>query len=116
MTTHQQDIPQSSRQSVLVCEKESHEDHPAGCTFSTNHVSSQFETGKYDIVNLYLADEELSRMACLPFLQNISFSGPQGEIVRVKALFDEGAMISAMSTVIFQEVKHRLGSWGPSGK
>ncbi|KIK41123.1 hypothetical protein CY34DRAFT_50702, partial [Suillus luteus UH-Slu-Lm8-n1] len=51
-----------------------------------------------------------------PFLQNISFAGPQGEIVRVKALFDEGAMISAMCSSVFNKIKHRLGNWGPSSK
>jgi hypothetical protein len=53
---------------------------------------------------------------CLPFLQNTSFVGLQGEIVRVKALFDEGAMISAMSSATFNKVKHRLGNWAPSSK
>jgi hypothetical protein len=53
---------------------------------------------------------------CLPFLQNTSCVGPQGEIVQVKALFDEGAMISTMCSVTFNKVKHRLGNWAPSSK
>ncbi|KAG1888506.1 hypothetical protein F4604DRAFT_1915466 [Suillus subluteus] len=117
--THQQVIPQSNRQLVLVCEEEPHEDRynkPAEFTSSTNYVASHLEIEKHNIVNLYSADEEQSRTTCLPFLQNISFTGPQGEIVRVKALFDEGAMISTMSTSVFQKVKHRLGNWGPSNK
>lgn len=102
-----------------MCEEEPHEDRyddPAESTSSTNYVIRHLDIKKHDIVNLYSADEERPRTTCLPFLQNISFTGPQGEIVRVKALFDEGAMISAMSTSIFQKIKHRLGNWGPSSK
>ncbi|KAG2344276.1 hypothetical protein BDR05DRAFT_837244, partial [Suillus weaverae] len=68
------------------------------------------------IVNLYSADEEKSQNTCLPFLQNIAFAGPQGETVRVTALFDEGAMISTMCTSTFDKIKHRLGNWNPSNK
>ncbi|KAG2349705.1 hypothetical protein BDR05DRAFT_871679, partial [Suillus weaverae] len=39
-----------------------------------------------------------------------------GEVVRVKALFDEGAMMSVMCTSVFNDVKHRLGNWAPSTK
>ncbi|KIK35641.1 hypothetical protein CY34DRAFT_95739, partial [Suillus luteus UH-Slu-Lm8-n1] len=69
-----------------------------------------------DIVSVYSADEEQSRKACLPFLQNIMFAGPKGEIIRTTALFDEGAMISAMCTSVFDKVKHRLGNWTQSKK
>ncbi|KAJ8585783.1 hypothetical protein M405DRAFT_744702, partial [Rhizopogon salebrosus TDB-379] len=61
-------------------------------------------------------DDGETHQNCLPFLQHVSFAGPQGEIVRVKALFDEGAMVSAMCTSVFEQVKHRLGNWVPSTK
>ncbi|KAG2053254.1 hypothetical protein BDR06DRAFT_830568, partial [Suillus hirtellus] len=51
-----------------------------------------------------------------PFLQFTSFLGPNGEIVRVQALFDEGAMTSVMCKSVFERIKHRLGNWGPSTK
>ncbi|KAG2749751.1 hypothetical protein P692DRAFT_20693721, partial [Suillus brevipes Sb2] len=51
-----------------------------------------------------------------PFLHYTSFLGSQGEIVRVKALFDEGAMTSVMCATVFNNVKHRLGNWSPSSK
>lgn len=117
--TQQNAIPHGNGQLVLVCEEEPREDQytiPAETVLSTNHVINRLDIEKYDVVNLYSADGESSRPKCLPFLQNISFAGPKGEIVRVKALFDEGAMISAMCTSIFQKVKHRLGNWGPSSK
>ncbi|KAH9971584.1 hypothetical protein BGW80DRAFT_1174495 [Lactifluus volemus] len=32
----------------------------------------------------------------------------------VRATFDDGAMICAMSTTVFEKVRHRLGAWTPS--
>lgn len=69
-----------------------------------------------DIVSVYSADEEWSRNQCAPFLQNIAFAGPKGETVRTTALFNEGAMISAMCTSLFNRIKHRLGNWTKSSK
>jgi hypothetical protein len=46
----------------------------------------------------------------------LNLLGPQGEIVRVEALFDGCAMVSAMCTTVFEKVKHRLGEWGRSEK
>jgi hypothetical protein len=64
-----------------------------------------------NIIDLYSADEEEVHHNCQPFLHYVSFAGPKGEIIRVKALFDEGAMISAMCTTVFDSIKHRLGNW-----
>ncbi|KAG2744480.1 hypothetical protein P692DRAFT_201669873, partial [Suillus brevipes Sb2] len=48
-----------------------------------------------------------------PFMQNISFEGPNGETMQVKALFNEGTMVSVMSTAVFNQVKCRLTNWEP---
>ena len=74
---------------------------------------------QYDVIDLYSTGDAnnkalVDQNPCQPFLQHISLAGPHGEIVRVKALFDEGAMVSAMCATLFQQVKHRLGDWGPS--
>jgi hypothetical protein len=117
--THPHVSPQNNGPPVLVRDKETREDYnnPAESFPLKDHVTMSFDCSKqFDIVNLYSADEEQSRNTCLPFLQNIEFTGPQGEIVRVTALFDKGAMISAMCTSTFNKVKHRLGNWKPSNK
>ncbi|KIK43908.1 hypothetical protein CY34DRAFT_54109, partial [Suillus luteus UH-Slu-Lm8-n1] len=49
-----------------------------------------------------------------PFTHSVSLEGPRGEIVRIQGLFDDGAMISAMCTSIYDKVKHRLGNWSQS--
>ncbi|PSR72521.1 hypothetical protein PHLCEN_2v11621 [Hermanssonia centrifuga] len=51
-----------------------------------------------------------------PFLNHIAFHGPQGEIVRVKALIDDGAMVNAMCVNVWNLVQHRLGEISPSKK
>ena len=71
---------------------------------------------QYDIVDLYATDDGDANPNCQPFQQYISFEGPQGEIVCIKALFDEGAMVSAMCTSTFNRIKHRLHNWGSSMK
>ena len=49
-----------------------------------------------------------------PFIHQIKLHGPQGEIVRVWATFDEGALMEAMSTSAFEKSKHRMGKLLPS--
>jgi len=73
---------------------------------------------KSNIVDLYAVDDKLDRgrNECTMelFIHQIQLHGPQGEVVRVWALFDEGAMGEAMSTKVFRRVKHRLGQLMPS--
>jgi hypothetical protein len=45
-----------------------------------------------------------------PFTHNIRILGPNGEALTVRALFDGGAMVSAMGTKAFNKVQHSLGN------
>ncbi|KAG2742820.1 hypothetical protein P692DRAFT_201653941, partial [Suillus brevipes Sb2] len=67
------------------------------------------------IIDLYSTDGGEAQN-CKPFLHHVAFTGPQGETVHVKALFDEGAMVSAMCATTFDSVKHHLGNWTTSTK
>lgn len=51
-----------------------------------------------------------------PFTHQVRFHGPQGEIVRVWANVDDGAMREVMSSATFEKVKHRLGTSQPSSQ
>ena len=52
-----------------------------------------------------------------PFVHWLLLHGPQGEKVRVKALFDGGAMVGAMCASFFNKVQHRLlGQTKPSSR
>ena len=41
----------------------------------------------------------------VPFIHWLLLHGPQGEVVRVKALFDRGAMVGAMCTSFFKKIQ-----------
>ena len=61
---------------------------------------------KDQTVNLYSTSVEQPNTA--PFMHNICLLGPKGERIRVRALFDDGAMVSAMCSTVFNMIKHRL--------
>ena len=61
-----------------------------------------------NIVNLYSMKSEDDQKRTTPFQHTIELHGPQGEIVRKKSTFDDGAMVSAVDLKSFQQVKHRL--------
>jgi hypothetical protein len=73
-----------------------------------------------NIVDLYsVGHKEVTREMCdkeieVPFQHTLRILGPQGEIVRVSALFDGCAMVAAMCVTVFDKVKHRLGEWRKS--
>jgi hypothetical protein len=75
-----------------------------------------------NVIDLYsVGHEEVTRAMCkegieVPFQHTLRLLGPQGEIVRVSALFDGCAMVSAICATVFEKVKHRLGQWSKSTK
>ena len=75
-----------------------------------------------NIINLYsVGHEEVTRLMCdmgieVPFQHTLRLLGPRGEIIRVSALFDGCAMVSAMCATVFEKVQHRLGKWKKSEK
>ncbi|EMD37973.1 hypothetical protein CERSUDRAFT_34890, partial [Gelatoporia subvermispora B] len=50
----------------------------------------------------------------VPFLHQLALIQPTGEVVRMRALFDDGAMINAMCSDMWQNVRHRLGQLQPT--
>jgi hypothetical protein len=71
-------------------------------TYSVFSINSSKET------------EELNESK--PFLHQVQFHGPQGEIIRVQANIDDGTMKEVMSATMFKKVKHRLGTHLPSSQ
>ena len=75
-----------------------------------------------NLIDLYsVGHEMIMREMCdigmeVPFKHTLQLKGPQGEIVRVSALFDSTAMVAAMCQSVFEKVKHRLGTWKKSEK
>ena len=75
-----------------------------------------------NLIDLYsVGHEEVTRTMCnagieVPFQNTLQLLGPQGEIVRVSALFNGCAMVAAMCIMVFNKVRHRLGEWKESNK
>lgn len=72
-----------------------------------------------DISDLYTledanADDDTLLQPARPFIHHIRLLGPQGEVVRVKVLIDDGAMVSVMCANLWNVVQHRLGALLPS--
>ncbi|KAJ7106684.1 hypothetical protein C8R44DRAFT_638333, partial [Mycena epipterygia] len=69
------------------------------------------------IVDLYTVGIERGpKRASVPFICGIELEGPKGELVRVRALEDGGAMVSAMCTALYERERHRIGELQHSGK
>ena len=76
-------------------------------------------TSELNIVDLFGigASEELEeKRITKPFVHQVRLHGPQGEIVRIWANIDDGAMKEVMSSSMFRKVKHRLGAVAPSSQ
>jgi hypothetical protein len=121
-TTHREHEPHPAELPVLVCEKATYKDQPISpieimLSTESNIVSAMEECNVFDLYSTEdMKSNEPNNQSCRPFLQYVSFAGPKGKIVRVKVLFDEGAMTNVMCSSVFNRIKHRLGNWGPSKK
>ena len=93
-------------------------DHPS----SSGSLNDVYTRANPSIVDLYSVGEEDKTWVSLkekevPFMHWVWLHGPQGEVVRVNALFDGGAMVGAMCASVFEKVKHRLyGQTKPSSR
>lgn len=72
------------------------------------------------IVDLYTVGSEepnefeISPLPEVPFIHGIAVNGPRGSVVRVRGVFDSGAMVNAMCSAIYDKIKHRLAPLRPS--
>jgi hypothetical protein len=77
-----------------------------------------FTNTEQDIVDLYtvtsLDENTVDRTWEVPFVHKVHLHRPKGEIVWVRAVFNDSAIICAMSLDIFKQVRHRLAGWQPS--
>jgi hypothetical protein len=80
-------------------------------------TDSMYTKAEYNnIFDLYevggLRNEETS----LPFVHGVELAGPQGEIVRFRSVFDDGALVNAIDETMYLTSKGRLTALTPSGK
>ena len=75
---------------------------------------------KLQIVDLYTVgseepDEfEIDPLPEVPFVHRVAVNGPRGSVVRVRGMFNSGAMANAMCSAVYDNIKHRLSPVQPS--
>jgi hypothetical protein len=87
--------------------------------FEKTNTLSVTTSSEINVVNLFSIgaskmDKEIKEVK--PFIHQVKFHGPQGEVIRVWANVDDGAMKEVMSSAMFKKVKHRLGPTLPSSQ
>lgn len=84
------------------------------CTPATLGTKMYIPSTEIQTVDLYTVgseepDEfEISPLPEVPFVHGIAVNGPKGSIVRVRGVFDSGAMVNAMCSAVYDSIKHRL--------
>ena len=84
-----------------------------------NTCSPVTTSPKSNIVELFsigASKEKEENRKTEPFIHQVQFHGPRGEVIRVWANVDDGAMREVMSLAMFEKVKHRLGTTSPSAQ
>lgn len=69
---------------------------------------------EHQIVDLYGIGNANRSHKSVPFVHGVELEGPKGEVVRMRSVFDDGAMVNAIDSDIFSQVKGRLSPLQPS--
>jgi hypothetical protein len=75
--------------------------------------TSMYDTNVIDFFNVYTVGENGD---AIPFEKQINLVGVNGELVALRATFDDGAMVNVIDRVVFDKVKHQLSAPQPSQK
>jgi hypothetical protein len=61
-----------------------------------------------DLADVYTMGDKFTIEESKPFVHGVKLHGPQGEVVCIKGVLDDGAMINAIDVAVSELVKHRL--------
>ncbi|KAJ7082085.1 hypothetical protein B0H15DRAFT_785971, partial [Mycena belliarum] len=109
---------QKKGDAVLGRDEPPPEDVSPGPQVRSDTSTPMYAADQSQIVDLYavgLEEREMQR-ASEPFVCGIEVEGPRGELVRVRALEDDGAMVNAMCTAMYAAIRHRIGELQGSTK
>ena len=99
---------------VLVRDRVGHEDmnsKPADYSIHLHVPNVCDKDIEYTIIDLYAVGPEARKAqekGVKPFIHQVKLHGLEGERIEVWGLFDNGAMVDAMSTTTYLQVKHKL--------
>lgn len=75
---------------------------------------SKFSTGECKVLDIYGIGSDNRLRKSTPFVHGVELQGPKGEVVRIRSVFDNGAMVNAIDSDVFAQVKGRLSAPRPS--
>ena len=116
MTAHISEIEEQT-EAVPACVESALGDKDSdstACTPATLGTKMYIPSTEIQTVDLYTVgseepDEfEISPLPEVPFVHGITVNGPKGSFVRVRGVFDSGAMVNAMCSAVYDSIKHRL--------
>ena len=73
-----------------------------------------YNEGNTKVFDLYEVGSLQEGEASLPFVHGVELSGPKGEIVRFRSVFDDGALVNAIDETLYLSLKSRLTALTPS--
>jgi hypothetical protein len=73
-----------------------------------NNISDLYSVGSQE-------RKEFGRTS-VPFVHGVELSGPKGEIVRFRSVFDDGALVNAIDETMYTTSSGRLSALGPSAR
>ncbi|KAJ3901580.1 hypothetical protein F5879DRAFT_807042, partial [Lentinula edodes] len=76
-----------------------------------NNVQSVLEES--NIIDVYSVHNGNSHISS-PFAMDISLRDFEGEQVQVEAMVDDGAMVAAMDSAVYDKLKNAIGGWEPT--
>ena len=92
------------------------------CPTSSEVLNDVHTWANLSVIDLYAVGQEDDTWVSLkekevPFMHWLWLHGPQCKLVRVNTLFDGGAMVGAMCSSVFKNIKHQLcDQTKPSGQ
>ncbi|KAF8868433.1 hypothetical protein BD779DRAFT_1793882 [Infundibulicybe gibba] len=84
------------------------------------NVIAEFDEEETKVITRFLERMALEpgkvRKNSVPFVHGVELEGPNGEIVRIRSVFDDGAMVNAIDKKLHTKIKERLTMAKPSSK
>ena len=95
---------------------EQQKDHFGNTDTFSHVITTKSESNVVELFSVGASKAKEKAKETKPFIHQVRFYGPQGEVVRIWANIDDGAMKEVMSSSMFKKVKHRLGTALPSSQ
>ena len=87
---------------------------PEGVVVIPDTDNTYSELNNTNVFELYKVGSPQEKEVSAPFVHGVELSGPKGEIVRFRSVFDDGALVNAIDEILYRTLKNRLTALTPS--